>query len=496
MATATANPENDQDRKTGRLETAQEAERERLENEELERRTQAELAEQQEAEEHATRQREGGRGLDRDRLDRAKEKFDQLRGKGKGAEKLGEKGAQAAEKGIEGIGRAGQGLGQAAEGVAGLGEGAAAGAEAAGALGSAVTTSAGAQGLAATGMATGLGAAGGATTGAAAAASVGTAGTAVAAGTAPAWLVPVLIIIGLAVAGLLIIFVVMALSLVVQSWQGNGGRQKTEEPKHVVESAIVLRIKALTNDLKAKSELLEQTSQKILDAFIVIERDIKASKSKSSDEILAQLETTRQAVQKLQAAVKKSSDNPPAGNNKKKLPQYVIDARTEALTEMDKLTELLKGLQGSGNERIVQVALEEVAKAPQETNGDNRPVYADGSVAPYNINDKWCASFVNWVYRQAYPTHPTMTSTISIWGYMKDNHYTFEAGEDTPRPGDIFWAYGGDGFNHVGIVTGVSADGKMITTAEGNFSQGVNTDDKPVGGSSESKAWRFARMRN
>lgn len=113
-------------------------------------------------------------------------------------------------------------------------------------------------------------------------------------------------------------------------------------PGFVIDESVYKSLKALAGDLKARSELISETSQKILDELTTIKQEVDAGNSNKKTEILTQIEKTRQTVEKLKVAVEKSVKNPAPGNNKSSLPKYVIDARDQALTEIDKLLTLLQ----------------------------------------------------------------------------------------------------------------------------------------------------------
>lgn len=84
---------------------------------------------------------------------------------------------------------------------------------------------------------------------------------------------------------------------------------------------------------------------------------------------------------------------------------------------------------------------------------------------------QYCVDFVRWSYAQAGYTLPAISRAPDMYTSMsKDpNYYTFEAGEDTPQPGDIAFIATGNygsgisGIDHAEIVTSVNANGSVNT---------------------------------
>lgn len=426
--------------------------------------------------------------------------------------------AEGVSDSAKGVGKAGLGAVSTARGIkdlsnlAKMGTGSGAGAEtAAGAAGVAGTgtTAAGAAGAAGTAGAAGA-AATGTAAGAAGTAAAGAAGTAAAGATGVGVVVvesnPIgwILTIAAIVIGLIILLIAVVVLLGLGSEARNtAGRPDTETPSLVAEESIVKRLKALNGDLKAKSELIAETADSILEELTTIETEVNAGESPKKTEMLAQITKLREAITRLKTAVEKSAKNSTPLNNKQTLPAYVISARDTAINELDKLVVLIKEGTGSRGDKIVELARSEMAKAPKETGGDNRPIYGSGGqagqVVPYNIDDQWCAAFVGWVFRNAgYSGYNGGYSVPNVWEYMKTNHYAFLAGEDTPKAGDMFMTGGAqynDGKDHIGIVIEVLNGGKQVRTIEGNLGHTVGTRVLDVG-QTPGQAWRFARMRN
>jgi hypothetical protein len=130
---------------------------------------------------------------------------------------------------------------------------------------------------------------------------------------------------------------------------------------------------------------------------------------------------------------------------------------------------------GAMRARILEVARAELAKTPRENGGDNMPKYNGGAgeQAPYHINGgPWCAAFATWVWREAgVKIESSAYSGYPIeWGGKKGL-----VKKDNPEPGDfVIYDAAQDGAftDHIGIVEKVK-NGKMITTIEGNYADGV-----------------------
>lgn len=97
----------------------------------------------------------------------------------------------------------------------------------------------------------------------------------------------------------------------------------------------------------------------------------------------------------------------------------------------------------------------------------------------------WCGSFCMWVAHEAGVKIPNTVSTVAGAAAFKKMGTWFEADcGQTPQPGDIlYFDFPGDGVNrisHVGICTGIVADG-VVATIEGNTS-GKKKGDQRNGG--------------
>ena len=97
----------------------------------------------------------------------------------------------------------------------------------------------------------------------------------------------------------------------------------------------------------------------------------------------------------------------------------------------------------------------------------------------------WCGSFCMWVANEAKVKIPNTVSTVAGAAAFEKMGTWFEADcGQTPQPGDIlYFDFPGDGVNrisHVGICTGIVADG-VVATIEGNTS-GKKKGDQRNGG--------------
>ena len=132
----------------------------------------------------------------------------------------------------------------------------------------------------------------------------------------------------------------------------------------------------------------------------------------------------------------------------------------------------------TARERAVQVALKEAADHVREegTNTGRRVreyQAADGYKPSPDTGYAWCASFVNWCFRQAGRPLLELDLQASV-GFLE--RAARERGWLTTRPlrGDIFCVrYEGDSWpDHTGLVIGVNPDGSL-RTVEGNTSDAV-----------------------
>ena len=135
---------------------------------------------------------------------------------------------------------------------------------------------------------------------------------------------------------------------------------------------------------------------------------------------------------------------------------------------------------GATGQAIAALATAElgVAEEPPGSNDDARIAQYRTATAGSGVGP-WCAYFTSWVAAQAgVPVGPNGTGlgyvpTVKSWAQETGRY--IEAGSGAPVVGDlVVFDRGGDGvLDHIGIVTGVSADGS-IQTVEGNSSERVS----------------------
>jgi hypothetical protein len=132
--------------------------------------------------------------------------------------------------------------------------------------------------------------------------------------------------------------------------------------------------------------------------------------------------------------------------------------------------------------RIVQIARDELAKKPAESNGNNVVRYYDGrgALAPYNKNRSWCADFASWVVITAGSSMPWMShcgngraGTMERWARDNNKFRDITAGA---KPGDLMLINRPGSCTHVTIVVEVRADG-AVRTIGGNEGDRVSFTD-------------------
>ena len=135
----------------------------------------------------------------------------------------------------------------------------------------------------------------------------------------------------------------------------------------------------------------------------------------------------------------------------------------------------LGGLPAGGvGQRMVQIAQAELGQAEQPPGSNDSPRIAEYRTATAGSGvGPWCAYFTSWVAQQAgVPIGEAgqgfgAVASVAAWGQRTGRY--FEAGSQTPQPGDlIIW-----GGRHIGIVESVGIDGS-INTIEGNSSNAVS----------------------
>ncbi len=131
------------------------------------------------------------------------------------------------------------------------------------------------------------------------------------------------------------------------------------------------------------------------------------------------------------------------------------------------------------NQRVVEVAREELAAAANEANGTHTK-YGGTAGQP------WCGFFVSWVFEHAgKPLEGGpygAVSAIRTWAQQQGYWYPAEEQAFTPIPGDIV-VYD-EGLNpypsHVNIVVGYDPSTRTITTIGGNEGDSVRERSAPT----------------
>jgi hypothetical protein len=133
------------------------------------------------------------------------------------------------------------------------------------------------------------------------------------------------------------------------------------------------------------------------------------------------------------------------------------------------------GSTAAGNQAIVQIAEGQVGQAEQPLGSNNGPAIAmyRSAVAGAEPGEPWCAQFASWVAKQAgIPLGDQgqgFSAVSQIWSWAEQTGRAIPNGPGVvPQPGDLIVF----GDAHVGIVTGVQANGD-IDTVEGNFNNQV-----------------------
>lgn len=140
-------------------------------------------------------------------------------------------------------------------------------------------------------------------------------------------------------------------------------------------------------------------------------------------------------------------------------------------------------------EKALGLLAREYRRKVSERSGDNVPRYRSGrgAIAPYSINDAWCAAFVTWalgevglddfqgtsLLRTAHggDTVAIQVSDLSTWA-RRNGYWTYRA-----TPGDLV-SYEGE--SHIGMVAEVDRRDRVIHSIEGNKNHRVRWVDVPM----------------
>lgn len=92
---------------------------------------------------------------------------------------------------------------------------------------------------------------------------------------------------------------------------------------------------------------------------------------------------------------------------------------------------------------------------------------------PYGRCEEWCALFATWVWAQAGVPIPSMASTSAVYEWARV-HGRILSPASLPAPGDaLFFGSGPASSLHMGIVTAVLADGRIVEV-DGNYAHRVS----------------------
>ena len=165
--------------------------------------------------------------------------------------------------------------------------------------------------------------------------------------------------------------------------------------------------------------------------------------------------------------------------------------------EIGKKTGEAESLTGS---KMVQDALElaqqELQKGVHETSGNNDGAEIDKYRNGAANGQPWCASFVSWIYGAGQNSDNAATfgydaSVAGIRSKAQSAGYYAAKGSYTPQAGDLMIQE--NNASHVGVVTGVDADG-TIHTIEGNSSDQVAQRTYTPGSSGYNKISGWVQM--
>jgi cell wall-associated NlpC family hydrolase len=150
----------------------------------------------------------------------------------------------------------------------------------------------------------------------------------------------------------------------------------------------------------------------------------------------------------------------------------------------------LSGLSANGTvgQRMAAIATAELGVAEQPPGSNDAPRIAEYRTATANSGvGPWCSYFVSWVAANAgVPIGPNgqgegWVPSVRTWAESQGRY--IPAGQGAPAVGDlvVFDRTGTGVLDHIGIVTGVAADGS-IQTVEGNSSDAVSARSYGPGG--------------
>lgn len=126
----------------------------------------------------------------------------------------------------------------------------------------------------------------------------------------------------------------------------------------------------------------------------------------------------------------------------------------------------------SAVKRIVEVAAGEIGVVEQP-DGSNRGARVDVYTAP-DLGIPWCAAFVSWCFLRGAEDGSPFGRILSAYKFAQwGNEHGRTLGDAAiPQAGDVFVILRGNLHGHVGLVVGLTMDGRMLTV-EGNAGNAV-----------------------
>lgn len=266
-----------------------------------------------------------------------------------------------------------------------------------------------------------------------------------------------------------------------------------KERKSEIETQIKeLKEKIAQNDKKIEEYEKSQEKQKELKAQKQAELSAIQDKiAKENPDIAQKMETIQTNIEKLESEKETKVEE---------IDKEIETKREEAKKyqeEIGKKTGEAESLTGS---KMVQDALElaqqELQKGVHETTGNNDGAEIDKYRNGAANGQPWCASFVSWIYGAGQNSDNAATfgydaSVAGIRSKAQSAGYYAAKGSYTPQAGDLMIQE--NNASHVGVVTGVDADG-TIHTIEGNSSDQVAQRTYTPGSSGYNKISGWVQM--
>ena len=266
-----------------------------------------------------------------------------------------------------------------------------------------------------------------------------------------------------------------------------------KERKSEIETQIKeLKEKIAQNDKKIEEYEKSQEEQKELKSQKQAELSAIQDKiAKENPDIAQKIEDIQSNIEKLESEKETKVEE---------IDKEIETKREEAKKyqeEIGKKTGEAESLTGS---KMVQDALElaqqELQKGVHETTGNNDGAEIDKYRNGAANGQPWCASFVSWIYGAGQNSDNAATfgydaSVAGIRSKAQSAGYYAAKGTYTPQAGDLMIQE--NNASHVGVVTGVDADG-TIHTIEGNSSDQVAQRTYAPGSSGYNKISGWVQM--